>query len=87
MSKRLGKTFMALVCLVLMFSIVSGNVSADEAPIVKGIMIRGNENIDTDVIRSAIIKTQIDQPAVDQEILDDLRPFMIRVFSRCLSYI
>ncbi|NLJ75118.1 MAG: BamA/TamA family outer membrane protein [Firmicutes bacterium] len=73
MSKRLGKTIVTLVCLALVFSIVSPAALADEAPIVKAIVIRGNENIDTDVIRSAIIKTQIDQSAVDQEILDDLR--------------
>jgi outer membrane protein insertion porin family len=64
---------MALMAMVLVFSMASAGVSAEEKNLVRAIVVKGNSIIDTETIKGAILKTKLNEPAVEQKILDDLR--------------
>lgn len=62
-----------LVGLVLVGTVLGMGLGASAAePIVQAIAIRGNENIDTALIQSAITQTRVGEPAVEDSILNDL---------------
>ncbi|NLJ80943.1 MAG: BamA/TamA family outer membrane protein [Firmicutes bacterium] len=71
MKKGSAKIWMLLV-LVLLFFQAAGGVFAREAPLVKSISVQGNLLIDTEIIKAAILKTKINEAAVEQQIIDDL---------------
>ncbi|HHT74289.1 MAG TPA: BamA/TamA family outer membrane protein [Firmicutes bacterium] len=75
MSKHFAQTAAALICLLLLVGVITPTALGQGAPsnIVREIVIQGNTHLDDDVIRAAIVKTQVGQPAVDELILDDLR--------------
>ena len=77
MSRRYVSAAAVLICL-LFFGVFSQAVYGQDAstfngPVIKEIIIEGNQHLDDSVIAAAIVKTQIGQPAVDELILDDLR--------------
>ena len=77
MSRRYVSAAAVLICL-LFFGVFSQAVYGQDAstfngPVIKKIIIEGNQHLDDSVIAAAIVKTQIGQPAVDELILDDLR--------------
>lgn len=76
MSRRFKRATAVLFCLVVLVGAlpqVALGQAASGGAIVKEIIIEGNTHLDDSIIRSAIVKTQIGQPAVDELILDDLR--------------
>ncbi len=64
----------ALVVLAVLVSLLTavGGVSAAENSLVRGILIEGNNYVDTETIRAAIVKTKLNEPATEQMLLDDL---------------
>lgn len=60
------------ICTLMLGSITNLPAFAEEEPLVKSIVVRGNEHIDTALIQSAITKTQLDRPAIEDNILDDM---------------
>ncbi len=63
---------------VLLFAVLLGAVGIGfaqddgNAPIIKAIVVRGNNKIDTELIQTAIQKTKLENPIVEQDILDDM---------------
>jgi outer membrane protein insertion porin family len=57
----------------LLFSVGNASVWAQDSSLVRSIEVEGNTFIDTETIKASILKTKINQPAVEQQILDDLR--------------
>ncbi len=73
MRLRSAKLLVGLMVLGLLFSVGAASVWAQESSLVRSIEIRGNTFIDTETIKASILKTKINQPAVEQHLLDDLR--------------
>lgn len=73
MRRNTAKILVTLMALVLIFSVTSASVSAEEKNLVRAIVVKGNSLIDTDLIKSAVLKTKLNEPAVEQKVLDDLR--------------
>lgn len=73
MRRNSAKILVALMAMVLVFSMTSAGVSAEEKNLVRAIVVKGNSVIDTETIKGAILKTKLNEPAVEQKILDDLR--------------
>lgn len=73
MRRSSARILVALMAMVLLFSVASVGVSAEEKNLVKAIVVKGNSIVDTDMIKGAILKTKVNEPAVEQQILDDLR--------------
>lgn len=73
MRRSSAKFLVILIIVGLFFQIGSVGVKAQDSSLVRSIEIKGNEFIDTETIKASILKTKINQPAVEQQILDDLR--------------
>lgn len=52
--------------------LVALEAQASEEPVVRAIVVRGNQYIDTAQIQAAILKTTLDEVAVEQHIIDDM---------------
>lgn len=72
MRQNSAKFLIGLIVVGLLISMGTLGVSAEES-IVRGIVVKGNAVVDTETIKAAILKTKISKPAVEQQILDDLR--------------
>ena len=72
-----------VLCVIFtMFLVVGGSQTvaaqhlqqqSDQMPIIKAIVVRGNEHLDTAVIQAAITRTKLEQPANEDDILADLQ--------------
>ncbi len=64
------------IIMVLVFSMFIGvgdsNVAQASEPVIKAIVVRGNQYIDTEQIQAAIQKTVLDAPIVEEDIFDDM---------------
>ena len=68
-----ARLLVGLIVLGLLFSVGSANVGAQDSSIVRSIEVEGNTFVDTETIKASILKTKVNQPTVEQHILDDLR--------------
>ncbi|HBG01538.1 MAG TPA: hypothetical protein DDW87_08205, partial [Firmicutes bacterium] len=68
-----ARLLVGLIVLGLLFSVGSANVWAQDSSIVRSIEVKGNTFVDTETIKASILKTKVNQPTVEQHILDDLR--------------
>jgi outer membrane protein insertion porin family len=73
MRLRSAKLLVGLMVIGVLLSAGVANVGAQESSLVRSIEVEGNTFIDTETIKASILKTKINQPAVEQQILDDLR--------------
>ena len=73
MRLRSAKLLVGLLVIGLLFSAANATVGAQDSSLVRSIEVEGNTFIDTETIKASILKTKINQPAVEQQILDDLR--------------
>lgn len=76
MRKGSAKLVLPLIVLALLFSLLSAEISAEEAPVIKSILVQGNFLVDTDLIKEAILKTKINELVVEQRIIDDLHSIL-----------
>ncbi|NMB01107.1 MAG: BamA/TamA family outer membrane protein [Firmicutes bacterium] len=68
-----ARVLVALIVLGLVFSVSSAAVYAQDLGVVRSITVSGNKFVDTETIKASILKTRINEPAVEQKILDDIR--------------
>ncbi|HHT69412.1 MAG TPA: BamA/TamA family outer membrane protein [Firmicutes bacterium] len=68
-----ARLLVVLIVVGIFFQMGSVSVWAQESSLVRSIEVQGNTFIDTETIKASILKTKVDQPAVEQQILDDLR--------------
>ena len=73
MKRSSAKLLVGLIMIGLLFQVGTWSVEAQESSIVRSIEVKGNTFIDTETIKASILKTKVNQPAVEQQILDDLR--------------
>lgn len=73
MRQSSAKFLVGLIVVGLLISMGALSVSAEEQSLVRGIVVKGNSMVDTETIKAAILKTKVNKPAVEQQILDDLR--------------
>lgn len=73
MRQSSAKVLVGLIVLGLLLSVGSTAVWAQDQALVRSITVKGNTFIDTETIKSSILKTRINEPVVEQQILDDLR--------------
>ncbi len=73
MKESSAKLLVGLIMISLFFQMGTLSVEAQESSIVRSIEVQGNTFIDTETIKASILKTKVNQPAVEQQILDDLR--------------
>jgi len=78
MSKRFMQAAATLTCLLLLWGGLTLTAAGQSIPdvIVREIIIEGNTHLDDSLIQSAIVKTQIGQPAVKELIMDDLQAIL-----------
>ncbi len=75
-NKRIKYQFVATFLLIAIF--VFGGITPAAAqqlqnlPIIKAIVIRGNQNIDTAIIQQAITKTKVNDAFIEQNVIDDI---------------
>lgn len=68
-----ARVLVALIVVGLLFSVTSVTINAQDLGVVRSIIVNGNNFVDTETIKASILKTQINEPAVEQHILDDIR--------------
>lgn len=68
-----ARLLVGLIVLGLLFSVGNVSVLAQDSSLVRSIEVKGNTFVDTEIIKASILKTKVNQPAVEQHILDDLR--------------
>ena len=75
MRQSSARAVLVLVVLGVLFSVCSAPILAQEQElgIVRLITVKGNSYIDTETIKASILKTRINEPAVEQKIIDDIR--------------
>ncbi|HKM43533.1 MAG TPA: BamA/TamA family outer membrane protein [Limnochordia bacterium] len=73
MKRSSARLLVGLIIIGLFFQMGTLGAAAQESSIVRSIEVQGNTFIDTETIKASILKTKVNQPAVEQQILDDLR--------------
>ena len=73
MKRSSARLLVGLIVIGLFLQMGTLSVGAQESSIVRSIEVKGNRFIDTETIKASILKTKVNQPAVEQQILDDLR--------------
>lgn len=68
-----AKLLVMLIVVGLFLQVGSASVWAQDSTLVRSIEVQGNRFVDTETIKASILKTKINQPLVEQHILDDLR--------------
>lgn len=67
-----AKFLVGLIMIGLLITIGTFEAAAEE-PLVRSIVIEGNTMVDSETVKAAILKTKVNQPMNEQQILDDLR--------------
>lgn len=73
MRQSSSRLFVVLIVAGIILQMGSAVVWAQESSIVRSIEVKGNTFVDTETIKATILKTKINQPVVEQQILDDMR--------------
>lgn len=75
MRQSAAKLFVALIMVGLLFSLGATAVQAQgqDLGVVRSIIVKGNNFVDTETIKASILKTRLNEPAVEQLIIDDIR--------------
>lgn len=73
MRQSSSRLFVVLIVVGLILQVGSAVVWAQESSIIRSIEVKGNTFVDTETIKASILKTKINQPVEEQQILDDLR--------------
>lgn len=68
-----AKLLVVLIVVGLFLQMGSASVWAQDSTLVRSIEVQGNRFVDTETIKASILKTKVNQPVVEQHILDDLR--------------
>lgn len=72
MRKGRAKAIVVLFALISLFILNAPGASAEDRSLVRSIIVKGNDIIDTEMIKTAIVKTKLNRAAVEQELLDDI---------------
>lgn len=68
-----ARVLVALIVIGLVFTLTNVVANAQDLGVVRSITVRGNNFVDTETIKASILKTRLNEPAVEQQILDDIR--------------
>lgn len=71
MRKGAAKALVVLVVLVSLLT-AAAEVSAADNTLIRSIVVEGNNLVDTDTIKAAVVKSKINDPVSEQKLLDDL---------------
>ncbi len=72
MRKGAGQALVVLVVLIALFTVVPEVSAADNTLIIRSILVEGNNFVDTETIKAAVVKSKINEPVSEQKLLDDL---------------
>ena len=68
-----AKLSVVLIVMCLFLAMGSESMLAQDSTLVRSIEAIGNRLVDTETIKASILKTKVNQPVVQQHLLDDLR--------------
>ncbi len=71
MRKGAAQALVVLIVLVSLFT-AAVEVSAADNTLIRSITVEGNNFVDTETIKAAVVKSKINEPVSEQKLLDDL---------------